>query len=99
VSTPDGARFGGELAAANHEAVASEIDRLVEALDGARSVLRGSDPTRVAACIASVPGFELGPPAPLDRPDRAGLLALGRGGGRIVAVAGADRLTVREPAG
>jgi prephenate dehydrogenase len=99
VSTADGARFGGELAAANHEAVAAEIDRLVEALDDARKELRGSDPTRVAGRIASVAPFELGPTTPLDGPDRESLLALGRRGGRIVAVIGDDRLTVREPVG
>jgi prephenate dehydrogenase len=99
VSTTDGARFGGELNAANHDAVAAEIDRLVEALDEVRNELRGSDPTRVAACIGALPSIELGPPSSLEGADRQALLDLGRRGGRVLAVGDGGRLTVQEPSG
>jgi prephenate dehydrogenase len=98
VSTPDGARFGAELAVANRDAVAAEIDRLVDALGAARDDLCGAEPDRVAERIAFLPPLELGPTSSIDLPDRAGLLDLGRRGGRILAVDGdGPTLTVREP--
>ena len=96
VSTVDGARFGAELATANHEAVAAEIDRLVEDLVDTRDELRGSDPGRVAATIRPVSSVEYGPRVALASPDRGALVDLGRRGGRILSVDG-DAVTVRQP--
>jgi prephenate dehydrogenase len=96
VSTPDGARFGAELAAANHDAVAAEIDALVGALGQVGDRLQGEDPSGVAALLASVPPVVLGPLVTVDRPDRAGLAELGRTGGRIVDVEAGGRLVVRR---
>ena len=82
VSTADGARFGGELAAANHEAVAAEIDRLVDDLVDARDELRGSDPARVArARSCPMPAVELGPAgAARAGPDRRRAASTSAGG-------------------
>jgi prephenate dehydrogenase len=98
VSTPDGARFGAELAAANHDAVLAEIDALVTALRAAGDHLRSADPGSVATCLTFVPSVVLGAPTAVDGLDREGLRELGRRGGRVVAVDG-DRLVVQEPVG
>jgi hypothetical protein len=97
VTSPDGARFGAELAATNHAAVAAEIDELVARLRTRADALRSDDPSSVAPYVASVPFFSLASPAAIGPLHREELRGLGHRGGRVTAVEG-DRLTVQEPA-